>query len=90
MPGELSPGSMPRRWIPKGGEQKHREKIHRESKLADDRKNLPFRFSKPPRSGKNHLFKCLECGHTFFASKNTVMCICSKCKKSAKVELVND
>lgn len=90
MPGELSSGSTPRRWVPKGGEQKHREKIHRESKLADKRKNLPFSFSKPPRSGKNCLFECSECGHFFTASKNTIMCICSKCKKATKVESIND
>lgn len=90
MPGELSPGSMPRRWIPEGGEQKHREKIHKESKFVDNHKNLPFSFSKPLSSGKKCLFKCLECGHTFLASKNTTMCICSKCKKAAKVELIND
>lgn len=90
MPGELEPGSVPRRWIPEGGELKYREKIHRESKLADDHKNLPFTFSKPQRSKKQVLFKCLECGHIFFASRNTVMIICSECKKSAGVELINE
>ncbi|GAG08014.1 unnamed protein product [marine sediment metagenome] len=89
MPGELSPGSTPRRWIPDGGEQKLRDKIHRESKFADNHKNLPFNFSKPPRSGKSYLFKCLECGHTFSAFKNTIMCICSICKKAAKTERVD-
>lgn len=90
MPGELSPGSTPRRWIPEGGEGKHREKIHRESKFIDDHKNLPFTFSKPQRPKKQALFKCLECGHFFYAPKKTVMVICSKCKKSARTELVNE
>jgi len=89
MPGELIPGSMPRRWIPEGGERKHRDKIHRESKFVDDNKNLPFTFSKPTCLGSQVLFKCLECDHTFLASKNTIMCICSECKKDAKVERVN-
>jgi len=80
----LEPGSTQRRWLPDEGERKLREKIHRESKL-DDRKNLPFTFSKPKRGGKQSLFKC-ECGHGFLASKNTVMVICSKCKELSKVE----
>lgn len=90
MSGELEPGSTPRRWIPEGGEQKYRERIHRESKFADDHKNLPFTFSKPHHPKKQILFKCLECGHIFSASKNTVMIICSECKKSARVELVDE
>jgi hypothetical protein len=89
MPGELSPGSTPRRWVPDGGEQKLRDKIHKESKFVDNNKNLPFSFSKPKRLGKQVLFKCLECGHTFLASRNTTMCICSICKKAAKVERVD-
>jgi len=89
MTGELSPGSTSRRWLPDGGEQKLRNKIHKESKFADDHKNLSFSFSKPKHLGKQILFKCLECGHTFFASKNTVMVICSKCKKATKVERVD-
>jgi len=80
----LEPGSTPRRWLPDEGERKLREKIHRESKL-DDQKNLPFTFSKPKRGGKQSLFKC-GCGHVFLASKNTVMVICSRCKKLSKVE----
>jgi len=89
MPGELKPGSMPRRWLPEGGERAYREKIHRESKFADDYKNLPFSFSKPQHPKKNCLFKCLECGHIFLASKNTIMVICSECKKAARVEQID-
>lgn len=80
----LEPGSMPRRWIPESGLQEHREKIHKESKIAD-KKNLPFTFSKPGKAKKQSQFKC-ECGHVFLASKNTVMVICSRCKKLSKVE----
>ena len=90
MSGELSPGSTPRRWIPEGGERRLRDKIHKESKFAEDHKNLPFSFSKPRRLGSQVLFRCSECGHVFLASKNTVMCICSKCKKAAKVERINE
>ena len=46
MPGELSPGSTKRRWIPEGGEQRLRDRIHKESKFVDDHKNLPFTFAK--------------------------------------------
>jgi len=90
MSGELSPGSTSRRWIPEGGERKLRDKIHKESKFADDHKKLPFSFSKPKHLGSQVLFKCSECGHTFLASKNTIMCICSSCKKATKVERVNE
>lgn len=80
-----------RRYLPEIGERKFREKIHRESEIADQ-KNLPFTFSKPKHSGKQTLFGCNEneCGHVFFASKNTVMIICSKCKKLSKVEKIDD
>lgn len=83
--GELSPGSTPRRWIPEGGLQKHREKIHRESKIADDYKKLPFTFSKPPRRVKHRWFECIECGRLLEAPVNTVMCACPVCKKVTKV-----
>jgi len=88
--GELSPGSTPRRWIPEGGEQKHREKIHRESKFAEDHKNLPFSFSKPPRNKKHEAFECIECGNTIWAPINTIMCVCSCCNKATKVERIKE
>lgn len=88
MPGELSPGSTPRRWIPPGGEQKHRERIHKESTLTDKYKKLPFKFSKPACNKQSNTFKCSNCGSLFSASKNTVMIICSKCKKLAKAEKI--
>ena len=88
--GELNPGSACRRYIPECGLQKHRERIHRESKFADDHKKLPFTFSKPQRSKKHELFKCLNCGHETFAPKNTVMIVCRKCNKAAKVERINE
>lgn len=78
-----------RRYLPDEGERKLHEKIHRESKLADQ-KNLPFTFSKPEHPRKQALFGCSECGYIFFAPKNTVMIICSKCKKLSKVEKMDD
>lgn len=86
--GELLPGATPRRWIPEGGLQKHREKIHRDSKKADD-KNLPFAFSKPKTFKKTADLCCKECGRIFLASVHTVMCVCPVCKKVTKVGLVN-
>ena len=87
---ELSPGSTKRRWIPEGGEQRLRDKIHRESKFADDHKNLPFELSRPPRRGKHVGFQCVECGKVLYAHKNTVMFACSNCKKATRVEMIND
>jgi len=87
---ELNPGSTKRRWIPEGGLDRHREKIHKESKIADDYKKLPFNFSKPGKSKKSNVFKCVECGRHLYAPINTVMCICLNCKKVTKVERINN
>jgi len=76
---ELSPGSTPRRYVPALGEKKHRERIHRESKIADS-KNLPFTFSKPKKPKRQSSFKCKHCGYVFSAPVNTVGVICSECK----------
>lgn len=84
--GEISPGSVPRRWIPEGGIDKHRAKIHRESKFADEHKNLPFTFSKPDKPKKSDVFRCAKCGHLFTAPSRTIMCICSECKELTSVE----
>jgi len=86
----LTPGSTPRRWVPEGGEQRHREKIHRESKFADDNKNLPFSFSKPYKPKKHDWFECIECGYVLSAPKNTVMIGCKRCSKATKVERIGD
>ena len=88
--GELSPGSTPRRWVPEGGERKLREKIHRESKFADDHKKLPFTFSKPSRRTRDTMFKCVECGRILSAPINTIMCSCPVCEKATRVERIND
>jgi len=76
-----------RRWIPEGGLQKHRERIHRESKIADNKK-LPYVFSKPIRKSYA-LFECEECGRVFSAAKNTVMVICSTCKKLTRAKQID-
>jgi hypothetical protein len=53
---ELPPGT-PRRYEPVSGIKAHNNKIHKESKIADN-KNLPFTFSKPRKSGRSITFKC--------------------------------
>jgi len=88
--GELSPGATDRRYLPKGGVRKHRDRIHKESKFADNYKNLSFKFSKPKKSRRKstHL-KCDACGRLFLGSEITVGIICPKCKKfstASKVE----
>jgi len=88
--GDLSPGSTPRRWEPEEGVRKHNERIHRESKFADDYMNLPFSFSKPSRSKRNGWFKCVECGRVLTASVNTIMYACPECKKATKVERIEE
>ena len=88
MAGELSPGSTDRRYIPEGGLKRHRERIHKESKFADDHKKLPFEFSKPKKGGRREWFECVECGRELFVSVNTVMCVCPNCNKATKVERI--
>jgi len=86
--GELPAGSG-RRWEPPGGLQKHRDKIHRESKQADS-KNLPFDFSKPPRRTKSMWAECESCGYITTVPVNTVGMICNECGKYTSVKEVVD
>lgn len=83
--GELSPGSVGRRYEPAGGLKRHRERIHKESKFADDYKNLPFTFSKPKKDKKKAIKVCANCGNVVVVTKYTVGIICSKCKKYSTV-----
>lgn len=82
---ELSPGSTCRRYVPTAGDRKHRERIHRESKIAEN-KDLPFTFSKPKKLKRQSFFKCLNCGFVFSAPVNTVGVICSECKNFSLCE----
>ena len=86
--GELSPGSTGRRWEPEGGFERHREKIHKDSKFADDHKNLPFQFYKTKRGSRRAWLACVECGRELFESVHTIMCVCPNCKKVTKVERI--
>jgi hypothetical protein len=88
---ELSPGSTPRRWVPEGGEEKHRHRIHKESKYADEHKNLPFSFRKPPKPrGRSIYVKCDNCGYIMSANTATVGIICPDCKKFSSVTRLED
>lgn len=86
------PAGAPRRYEPELGIRKHNERIHRESKNADDYKNLQFTFRKPPKSrGSSTYVKCDNCGHISSATSITVGIICSGCKKFSSVtEVVCD
>lgn len=83
---ELSPGSTGRRWIPDGGEKKHRQRIHRDSQFADKYKNLPFSFSKPRRNKRHKDVRCSGCLVVFNTPVNTVGIVCPECKKYCSVE----
>jgi len=87
--GELSPGVTKRRWEPEGGINKHREKIHKESKYSDHNKNLPFSFSRPKKSGSKQYMECTNCGHIVHVSVNTVGIICNECKTYANIKEVS-
>jgi len=88
--GELRPGVTPRRWEPEGGVQKLNQRIHKESKFADDHKNLPFSFRKPHKPhGRPQLIKCDNCGNISYGTTATVGVICKSCKKFSTVSEVN-
>jgi len=87
---ELSPGSTPRRYEPTGGLKRHRERIHRESKIADS-KNLEFTFRKPPKPmGRSTYVQCDNCGYVTSATTATAGIICPECKKFSTVSEVID
>lgn len=88
---ELTPGATPRRYDPAGGLKRHRERIHRESKQADDWKNLPFTFSKPSKPKGRHAYvQCDNCGYITSGSSATVGMICPECHKFSSVTEVDD
>ena len=87
--GRLAPGTVGRRYVPEGGLQRHRDRIHRESKQYDNM-NLPFTFSKPMRSGKSIVVECTNCGHITSAPKNTIGIICNWCSKYSSVKEVRE
>lgn len=88
--GELSPGTVNRRVTPAGGVRRHNERIHRESKIADDHKNLPFTFSKPKKPKRPKLVQCDSCGHITAGTIDTIGVICENCHKFSLVSEVVD
>ncbi len=85
--GEISPGTVGRRWEPDGGLNKHNERIHKESGYADQHKNLPFTFSKPRKAGRRQYMECSKCGYIVYVSVNTVGIICNECKSYVSVDV---
>jgi DNA-directed RNA polymerase subunit RPC12/RpoP len=86
--GELSPGATERRWEPEGGIEKHRDKIHEESRYADEQKNLPFTFSKPKKGKRRKIIECSNCGKKASVSVNTVGIVCNGCHSYASIKEV--
>lgn len=87
---ELSPGATGRRYTPAEGVKKHNERIHRESKWADENKKLPFTFSKPAKAKRAKTVKCKNCGAIKSVNINTVGVICNDCKQYSAVEEINE
>lgn len=58
----------------------HKEKIHRESKFADDHKNLPFTFSKPKKSKPNRdVYQCGKCDRIIRMDASRTHAIACRC-----------
>jgi hypothetical protein len=68
------------------GVKNHNERIQKESKFADDHKNLPFEFSKPARPKKTMDVFCKKCGRGAAVPINTVGMICPSCNSYVSVE----
>lgn len=87
---ELQPGVTPRRYEPTGGINKHNDRIHRESEVADG-KGLDFNFSKPYKAmGRKAYVSCDSCGYITAASTITYGMICPECKQFSTVTEVVD
>ena len=69
------------------GPKKYKERIHRESKFADDNKNLPFKFSKPKKKGKpeNIEIVCSKCERSLFVNEDAVLVFCGVCNTLNRV-----
>lgn len=86
---ELPAGSTNRRYEPAAGVKKHNERIHKESKYADNYKNLPFSFKKPSKPiGRSSYVSCDNCGHIIVGTTATVGMICKSCGKFSSVSEV--
>jgi len=82
----LVPGSTPRRYEPAAGVKKHNERIHRESRYADEHKKLPFSFRKPFKPiGRSAYVRCDNCGGLHSGTVATVGIICEACGKFSTV-----
>jgi len=68
------------------GKKKYSEMVSSGSKAADD-KNLPFSFSAAKKSGSRSVIcECPGCSELSAVTKNTVMLVCSSCKKLFDVD----
>jgi len=87
--GELRPGVTKRRWEPEEGISKLNKRIHKESKFADDHKNLPFSFKKPQKSlPRTTAVSCDNCGNIVYGTRITVGVVCRSCGKFSTVSEV--
>jgi len=87
---ELTPGATPRRYEPKGGVNKHNARIHRESRISDQ-KGLDFTFRKPPKpKGRSAYIECDNCGYITSATTATAGIICPECKQFSTVTEVTE
>lgn len=72
----------------KGG-KKYKEKISSDSRKADFWKNLPFKFSKPPKrteARRDVYVQCCKCLNIHSVNINTISYVCGKCKSYVNVE----
>jgi len=70
------------------GSKKYKEMISKGSKFADRYKNLPFKFSKPPKRTqfrRDVYMSCYHCHQCDVVNKYTAGKVCSKCSKYTSV-----
>lgn len=69
------------------GARQYNERISRESKFAEDSKNLPYKFSKPRKEKLLRVyFRCDFCGHESAITDETILVICGSCKKLNRIK----
>ncbi len=67
----------------------HKEKIHRDSKFADNNKDLPFTFSKSKKSKPNRdVYQCSKCERVIPMDASRTHAIVCRCNNFIVVEEV--
>jgi hypothetical protein len=69
------------------GETKYRERIHKDSKISAERKNLPYTFGVEKKcKPENILVECSGCSKSLFVSEDALISVCGTCKTLNRIK----